>query len=1012
MKNTEVIDNHSATKVQKKKSTDNIKKKGQELTEYIREVKDLLRESLEKSTTNLTPWFFNNMPNTYYHTTPRIEKIKHLSAIITSNIFETKQTIQIWSKDRTQVTLIGPTNKESNKLNQLLNSIDATRTTLGYSYSSTDNKIFITTFFCRKLVKAQLNNHFIQKKTQAASLLFNKGRYPNAIKFTYYLNNLDHCFLKYASPQQLLLTYKMLSHMLTHEGSHTYINRLEEPNTLTITIGIKALRFKEILEKTIPLIIRYHFDIKDYFISEFNEGYTDIINIFHIKLKYTNSKEPLAISNEKLIKALKTISWCDSDQYLNFTKKPFLFSLNAASLFRSLAIWIRITLGKENLYYYSEHNIYSTFNQNPKITQQILQIFRLKFNLQEKNKQLIDKYEKTKTDTIKEINQIMNKVQRRILKTSIHFIDCCLRTNYFLHSKTGLAFRLNPDILDNKYYTKKPFTIIFIVGRDYRFFHIRWRDIARGGLRVIIPKATTEYENVIDGLLDEVYGLSYAQQLKNKDIPEGGAKGAIVIKPGGDKTRVVKAAINALLDLIVPDDETHEENNKQISYYSNKDTIYLGPDENITNDLICWIQEQAHKRKYPYANAFMSSKPNFGINHKEYGVTSQGLHIHVKALLEHLNINPQQNNFTVKMTGGCDGDVASNELKLLYKSYPNTCKILAISDGSGAAHDPNGLCWKEILNLIEKNSPIAMFDPKYLSKSKNAFVIDVSTRKNIKIRNELHNKVKADIFIPAGGRPYTVNDSNVSDFLDYSGIPTSKIIVEGANIFFTESARNRLQELGVWMIKDSSANKTGVICSSYETIASIILSQNEFLQIKKEYIQQVIAILIQKAEIESNLLLREFSKYNNKYSLTQISMQLSITINDLTDLIYKKIVNKSSKYFEQEIIKYLIFNHCPNILVKNYSSRILTKLPKKYLKALVASSCASFIIYKEGLNWIYTFHEKQRYDVVIEYIRNDILSQKIISSLEKINLNEKEKIQFILSNSGAKDLTQKNLLTL
>ena len=45
-------------------------------------------------------------------------------------------------------------------------------------------------------------------------------------------------------------------------------------------------------------------------------------------------------------------------------------------------------------------------------------------------------------------------------------------------------------------------------------------------------------------------------------------------------------------------------------------------------------------------------------------------------------------------------------------------------------------------------------------------------------------------------------------------------------------------------------------------------------------------------------------------------MQLSIAINDLTDLIHKKIVNKPSKYFEQEIIKSIILNHCPNILVK------------------------------------------------------------------------------------------------
>jgi glutamate dehydrogenase len=28
-------------------------------------------------------------------------------------------------------------------------------------------------------------------------------------------------------------------------------------------------------------------------------------------------------------------------------------------------------------------------------------------------------------------------------------------------------------------------------------------------------------------LFDEAYSLSYAQQLKNKDIPEGGAKGCL-----------------------------------------------------------------------------------------------------------------------------------------------------------------------------------------------------------------------------------------------------------------------------------------------------------------------------------------------------------------------------------------------------------------------------------------------------------------------------------------------------
>lgn len=48
----------------------------------------------------------------------------------------------------------------------------------------------------------------------------------------------------------------------------------------------------------------------------------------------------------------------------------------------------------------------------------------------------------------------------------------------------------------------------------------------------------------------------------------------------------------------------------------------------------------------------MSSKPLSGINHKEYGVTSEGVNTYLDvALREVLGINPSQNAFTVKMTG-------------------------------------------------------------------------------------------------------------------------------------------------------------------------------------------------------------------------------------------------------------------------------------------------------------------------------------------------------------------------
>src|SRR5690606_9581952 len=143
----------------------------------------------------------------------------------------------------------------------------------------------------------------------------------------------------------------------------------------------------------------------------------------------------------------------------------------------------------------------------------------------------------------------------------------------------------------------------------------------------------------------------------------------------------------------------------------------------------------------------------------------------------------------------------------------------------------------------------------------------------------------ADVFIPAGGRPYTVNEKNWAGFLDKQDKPTMRAIVEGANIFFTSEARERLQEKGVMIIKDSSANKTGVICSSYEIIASLTLSEEEFAEIKDQYVAEVLVILRRKADAEATLLFRAYTQSDGQRTLVQLSLDVSREINMITDIL-------------------------------------------------------------------------------------------------------------------------------
>ena len=99
----------------------------------------------------------------------------------------------------------------------------------------------------------------------------------------------------------------------------------------------------------------------------------------------------------------------------------------------------------------------------------------------------------------------------------------------------------------------------------------------------------------------------------------------------------------------------------------------------------------------------MSSKPRAGINHKEYGVTSEGVNVFLEvALRKALGIDPTKDSFTVKMTGGPDGDVAGNEIKILIREYGDNVKIVGIADHSGCAEDPEGLDHDELLRLVKQ----------------------------------------------------------------------------------------------------------------------------------------------------------------------------------------------------------------------------------------------------------------------------------------------------------------------
>ena len=74
-----------------------------------------------------------------------------------------------------------------------------------------------------------------------------------------------------------------------------------------------------------------------------------------------------------------------------------------------------------------------------------------------------------------------------------------------------------------------PFGVFFVHGRRFNGFHCRFRDIARGGMRLVTPPDREQLAIESARHFDECYRLAEAQQAKNKDIPEGGSKCVVLI---------------------------------------------------------------------------------------------------------------------------------------------------------------------------------------------------------------------------------------------------------------------------------------------------------------------------------------------------------------------------------------------------------------------------------------------------------------------------------------------------
>ncbi|KZF22363.1 glutamate/leucine/phenylalanine/valine dehydrogenase [Xylona heveae TC161] len=553
---------------------------------------------------------------------------------------------------------------------------------------------------------------------------------------------------------------------------------------------------------------------------------------------------------------------------------------------------------------------------------------------------------------------VANEHDEMVMTAFRVFNASVLKTNFYTPTKVALSFRLNPAFLPKAEYPQPLYGMFLVISSEFRGFHLRFRDIARGGIRIVKSRNREAYSINARSLFDENYNLANTQQRKNKDIPEGGSKGVILLDVHHqDKVRVsFEKYIDSIMDLLLPPTSPGIKD-PIVDLHGQQEILFMGPDEN-TADLVDWATEHARSRGAPWWKSFFTGKsPKLGgIPHDTYGMTTLSVREYVKGIYRKLEIDPS----TVRklQTGGPDGDLGSNEILLGNEKYT------AIVDGSGVLVDPQGLDPEELLRLAKERKMISHFDVSRLSGEGYRVLVEQT---NIKLPNgeQVHNgmtfrntfhlrtDMRYDVFVPCGGRPESIDLSTVGKLIAH-GKTTIPYIVEGANLFITQDAKLRLEKAGCILIKDASANKGGVTSSSLEVLASLSFDEAGFVEnmciredgtapsFYKEYVTEVQETIKRNAMLEFEAIWREHKETKQPRSILSDNLSWAITKLD-------EELQKTDLWDKQDLRRSVLRDALPNLLLEKVGlDTIIERVPENYLRAIFGSYLASRFVYQFG----------------------------------------------------------------
>ncbi|MEZ4239086.1 MAG: NAD-glutamate dehydrogenase [Myxococcota bacterium] len=433
-----------------------------------------------------------------------------------------------------------------------------------------------------------------------------------------------------------------------------------------------------------------------------------------------------------------------------------------------------------------------------------------------------------------------------LVSTLWNLMDSTLRTNFYRTDRVGYYLSFKFDGARVKHLVgARPKYEIYVHSRDVEGVHLRFGDVARGGIRW----------SDRDDFRTEVLGLVTTQRVKNVVIVPTGSKGGFFLKntiaDRAERRRradeLYQVFIRGLLDLtdnsvggeIVPPPRVlrHDGDDPYLVVAADKGTAHLSDTANaLSIQYGFWL-----------GDAFASGGSN-GYDHKKVGITARGAWVLVKRHFAEMGIDPYNDDVTVVGIGDMGGDVFGNGLiesqHLKLRAAFNHLHIFLDPDPDPAKS------YAERLRLFKEQGGWDRYDPALISAGGGVFDrrakrvplspqcqqmlgIDADEAEPEQVLHAIL-LMDADLLWNGGIGTYVKASTETHDHADDRANDTIrinadelrvKVIGEGGNLGLTQKARIEAGLHGVRLNNDAVDNSAGVDLSDHEVNLKILLNR-------------------------------------------------------------------------------------------------------------------------------------------------------------------------------------------